>query len=307
MTALAPTIVAETPPVALSTPTPSAPRRRRKVPRPSRAVLHVITVLFMLVWFTPVLGLVVSSIRTQSAQASSGWWEAVLSPLFTGFNYQQAMGVISAGESLGTSLAISLPTTILTTTISVIGAFALTRMNFAGRTTISLILVAMLVIPPQVTLVPMLRFFSEVGLQGTVPSVWIYQVGFTVPFGIFLVRGFIASIPEELFEAAAIDGASVFQTFRSIVLPLSYPVLASLAIMQFLWSWNDLLIPLLFMGGSDLASPLTVQVAGLVQSNGEGEAMLMAATVVSILIPVAIIIGMQKFFIRGVLGGAVKG
>jgi alpha-glucoside transport system permease protein len=180
-------------------------------------------------------------------------------------------------------------------------------MNFVGRTVISLILVAMLVIPPQVTLVPMLKFFSAIGLQGTIPSVWIYQVGFTIPFGIFLIRGFIASIPEELFEAAAIDGASTFQTFRSIVAPLSLPVLASLAIMQFLWSWNDLLIPLLFLGGSDLEAPLTVQVAGLVQSNGEGEAVLMAATCVSILVPLIVLIALQRFFVRGVLGGAVKG
>ncbi|MCJ1675511.1 carbohydrate ABC transporter permease [Rathayibacter sp. VKM Ac-2929] len=301
--------VIETASTALAEPAPVVHRRRRlrRLLTPGRIVLHIVTIVFMLVWFTPVLGLFVSAVRTQADAASTGWWTAIVDPLFTGYNYQQAMGFISAGESLATSLAISLPTTVLTTVLSLIGAYSLTRMTFTGRTVISLLLVAMLVIPPQVTLVPMLKFFAAIGLQGTVPSVWIYQVGFTIPFGIFLIRGFIASIPEELFEAAAIDGASTFQTFRTIVTPLSLPVLASLAIMQFLWSWNDLLIPLLFLGGSDLEAPLTVQVAGLVQSNGEGEAVLMAATCLSILVPLIILIGMQRFFVRGVLGGAVKG
>ena len=136
---------------------------------------------------------------------------------------------------------------------------------------------------------------------------WIFQIGFTVPFGIFLVRGFIASIPGELFESAAIDGASMLRTFRSIVLPVSVPVLASLAIMQFLWSWNDLLIPLIFLGGSDVSAPITVQVAGLVQSNGSGESLLTAATFISILLPLVLLVSLQRYFVRGILGGAVKG
>ena len=233
-----------------------------------RVVLHLVIVLFMVVWFTPILALFITSIRTQSDIADSGWWTAFVEPLFTLYNYQQAMRVIGVGESLATSLAIAIPVTILTTLISALGAYALTRMRFRGRLTLSLILVAMLVVPPQVTLVPLLQFFNLTGLSGTVPAVWIFQIGFTVPFGVFLLRGFMAGIPEELFESASLDGAAPLRVFRSIVLPLSIPVMASLAIMQFLWSWNDLLIPLLFMGGSDLAAPITVQVAGLVQVTG---------------------------------------
>jgi len=132
-------------------------------------------------------------------------------------------------------------------------------------------------------------------------------VGFTLPFGIFLIRGFIASIPGELFESASIDGASQLRIFRSIVIPLALPVMASLAIMQFLWSWNDLLIPLIFLGGSDLASPITVQVAGLAQQTTQGQGPLMAATVLSVAIPLILVIALQRYFVRGVLGGAVKG
>ncbi len=273
----------------------------------ARPVIHLIVILFMIIWFTPVLGLFVSSVRTQTDTASSGWWKAIVDPLFTGYNYQQAVSVVGVGGSLGTSLAIAIPVTVLTTVISALGAYALTRLPFRGRTALSLVLVAMLVVPPQVTLVPMLRFFRVVGLSGSIPAVWIFQIGFTVPFGIFLVRGFIASIPGELFESAAIDGASMLRTFRSIVLPVSVPVLASLAIMQFLWSWNDLLIPLIFLGGSDVSAPITVQVAGLVQSNGSGESLLTAATFISILLPLVLLVSLQRYFVRGILGGAVKG
>ncbi|NUU05258.1 carbohydrate ABC transporter permease [Leifsonia sp. C5G2] len=282
------------------------PRRRFRLTW-TRPVLHLIVVVFMVVWFTPVLSLFVTSVRTQSDTAANGWWNAFVQPLFTGYNYQQAMSVIGVGGSLATSLAIAVPVTVLTTVLSALGAYALTRMRFAGRTILSLVLVAMLVIPPQVTLVPMLRFFNATGLQGTIPSVWIYQVGFTIPFGIFLLRGFMASIPQELFESAALDGAGALRVFRSVVLPLSIPVMASLAIMQFLWSWNDLLIPLIFLGGSDMSAPITVQVAGLVQSNGQGESLVMAATFVSILVPLVLVVSLQRYFVRGVLGGAVKG
>ena len=273
----------------------------------ARVVIHAIVIIFMVIWFTPILGLFISSVRPSTELSKGGWWLAFIQPLFTGLNYQQAMQVSHIDESLWTSLAVSIPTTVMTTLLSAIGAFAFTRMTFKGQIVLSLILVAVLVVPPQVTLVPMLRVFSALGMQGMVPTVWIYQVGFTVPFGIFLVRGFFASIPPDLFEAAEIDGASTLTTFVSVALPLAAPVLASLAIMSFLWSWNDLLIPLLFMGGGDLRPPLTVQVAGMVQTTGQGENLLMAATFVSVLLPLVILIALQRYFVRGVLGGAVKG
>jgi alpha-glucoside transport system permease protein len=282
-------------------------RRRAPGGRWGRVIVHIVVLALMVIWFIPVLGLFVSSVRTASDTASSGWWTAFIAPLFTGYNYQQAFAVTGVGQSMATSLAISIPVTVMTTLLSAIGAYALTTMSFRGRSVLSLLLVALLVVPPQVTLVPMLQFFNATGLSGTVPAVWIFQVGFHVPFGIFLVRGFIASIPGDVLEAAAIDGASALRIFRSIVLPLSLPVLASLAIMQFLWSWNDLLVPLLFLGGTDLAQPMTVQIAGLVQETGQGQSLLLASTVVSTLLPLIILIGLQRYFVRGILGGAVKG
>lgn len=272
-----------------------------------RWLVHIVVIVFMLGWFVPILALFVSSIRTQSDTATSGWWIAFVHPLITFYNYTLALNQIGVAGSLETSLAIAIPTTILTTVISVLGAYALTRMKFVGRTALSLILVAMLVTPPQITLVPLLRLYTWIGLAGTIPGIWIYQVGFTVPFGIFLIRGFTATIPTELFESAAIDGASQLRIFRSVVLPLSMPVMASLAIMQFLWSWNDLLIPLLFLGGSPLPQPITVQLAGLMAQNSQGDGPLMAATFISVAIPLLLVIGLQRYFVRGILGGAVKG
>lgn len=283
--------------------TPSGPKFRWSW----RWLVHLVVIVFMVSWFVPILALFVSSIRTQADTASTGWWVAFVRPLFTGYNYQLAMQQIGVAGSLGTSLAIAIPTTVLTTVISVIGAFALTRMKFWGRTALSLLLVAMLVTPPQITLVPLLRVYHVLGLSGTVPGIWLYQVGFTVPYGVFLIRGFIGNLPNELFESAAVDGASTLRTFRSIVLPLTLPIMASLAIMQFLWSWNDLLIPLIFLGGSNLPAPITVQLASVAGSTSQGQGPLMAATFLSVVIPLLLVVGLQRYFVRGVLGGAVKG
>ena len=152
----------------------------------TRVIIHVIVVAFMIIWFTPILGLFVSSIRPPAEINSSGWWMVFIRPLLTGYNYQQAIQLSHVTDSILTSIAVAVPTTIVTTLLSAAGAFAFTRMAFRGQIVLSLILVALLVVPPQVTLVPILRVYAATGLQGTVPAVWLYQVGFTIPFGIFL-------------------------------------------------------------------------------------------------------------------------
>lgn len=273
----------------------------------ARTTIHIVIVVLMVIWFTPILALFVSSVRTQADMSATGWWHVFIAPLLTGYNFQKALDLVGVAGGAATSLGIAIPATILTTLLSAIGAFALTRMRFAGRTALSLILVAVMIIPPQLTIVPLLRLFVLTGLNGTIPAVWAYEIGFTVPFGIFLVRGFIATMPEELFESAAVDGASALRTFRSIVLPLCAPILASLAILQFLWTWNDLLIPLIFLGGSQLPAPITVQAANVATSNGQDITVLMAATFLSIVLPLIVLISLQKYFVRGILGGAVKG
>lgn len=285
----------------------TSPTPRKTAGRLARFGVHAVVVTMIVVWFVPIVGLFVSSWRPQGEAASSGWWVVLFKPIFTAQNYQMAFEQLNTASSLVASLAIAVPTTVLVVFFSVLGAYALVRMNFVGRTALSLFLVALLVTPPQITLVPLLRLYYLTGLSGTLPGMWLYQTGSTVPFGIFLLRGFIASIPEELFESARLDGASELRTFRSIVLPLARPIMASLGILAFLWSWNDLLIPLLFMGGSPLAPPITVNLAGVAAQTAQGRGPLMAATFLSVVIPLILIISMQRHFVRGILGGAVKG
>jgi len=272
-----------------------------------RVLAHVIVVAFIIVWFVPILALLVSSLRPQGDTAASGWWTVLTAPTFTGQNYILALSQMRMAGSLGTSLAIAIPSTVITVLLSMIGAYALVRLNFVGKTVLSLLLVALLITPAQITLVPLLKLYTSIGLFGTIPGIWLYQVGFTLPFGVFLLRGFLSSIPEEIYESATLDGASELRAFISIVLPLSRPIMASLGIMVFLWSWNDLLIPLLFMGGSSMSPPITVNLAGLVGQTTQGQGPLMAATFLSVAVPIILIVSLQRYFVRGILGGAVKG
>ena len=271
------------------------------------AVAHCAVLLLCVVWFTPILALLVTSFRTDGDASTSGWWTAFLTPRFILDNYVDAIRITGVGRSLVNSLAIALPTTLGTVIVSAVGAYSLAKMSFRGRILIFLALVGLQVLPPQVVLVPMLRLSNMLGLTGTFVPVWIFEMGLTVPFGVFLLRGFFAGIPSELSESARIDGASELRIFLQIILPLAGSVLASLAILQFLIAWNHLLTPLIFLGGSSSLAPLTVQVAGLVQTEGGGLSLLTAATFISILVPLIVIVTLQKYFVRGVLGGAVKG
>jgi alpha-glucoside transport system permease protein len=280
---------------------------RRRPPRVSRGVLHALLIAFCVAWVVPLVGLVVYAFRTSRDSATSGWWTAFADPLFTALNFRDALTSGGLGKALVNSTVITLPTTLITVIVCAIGAYALARMNFRGRVPLLLAAVALLVVPPQLTLVPLLRIFNQIGLTGEIPGIWIYQVGFVVPFGIYLLYGFFRAFPAELLEAASLDGASVTRTFLQVVLPTSVPILVSLAIMQFMWSWNDLLIPLLFLGGSPSTAPSTVQVASLVQATGGGLNIVSAGALLSMIVPVIVVLLLQRYFIKGILGGAVKG
>jgi len=282
------------------------PRKKAGI-RPARILLHVVLISVTIAWLIPLVGLVIYSFRTSNDSALTGWWTAITNPRFTAMNFVDAFDSAGLGQGLVNSLVITVPTTVLTVFVSAIGAYALARMEFRGRVLILSITVALLVVPPQLTLVPLLRVFNVLGLTGEVHGIWIYQVGFVVPFGVYLLYSFFRSFPAEILEAAQLDGASTVATFVRIVLPTSFPILVSLAIMQFMWSWNDLLIPLLFLGGSSPYAPSVVEIAGLVQSTGGGLNIVSAGALLSMVIPVAVAIGLQRYFIRGLLGGAVKG
>jgi alpha-glucoside transport system permease protein len=169
------------------------------------------------------------------------------------------------------------------------------------------IVVGLLVVPLQVSLIPILTLFADAGIAGTFLAVWMAHTGFGLPFAIFLLRNYMGGLPREVFESAAIDGAGPATSFFRLALPMSVPVLASLAIFQFLWVWNDLLVALVFIGPVPANQPLTVVVANLVNSQGGQWHLLTAAAFIVMIVPLIVFFSLQRYFVRGITGGAVKG
>jgi alpha-glucoside transport system permease protein len=295
-------------PAVLSTHTTTAGRRRRGARvRLTRILLHAVILAITLVWFTPVLQMIAMSLRTTPDSASSGWWTIFAQPLITLDNFVVAADALRLDTTLLATLTFALPAAVLTVLLSAYGGYALSRWRFRGNLLIYGILVGLLAIPPQLSFSPLIQLFSAVGLSGTPAAVWIFQVAYTLPFGVFLVRGYMYTIPIELFEAAAVDGASELRIFLRIVLPLSAPILVSLAILQFMWAWNDLLTPLIFVGVSSDSTPITVQLSGLaaqIASNGTNTTA--AGALISVLPPLVILLALQRYFVAGITGGALK-
>jgi len=277
--------------------------RRARAPRLGPGVPHLVLLLVGLVWATPLVSLVVGALRTDPDSRSSGWWTVIAHPLLTSDNFGRAFAAMGGARTALNSLAVAVPTTVLTVALSATGAYVLARSNFRGRSLINAALVALMVVPPQVTLVPMLTLCNNLGLTGTALGVWLYQVGCTLPFGIFLVRGFMAEYPVEVIEAALVDGAGDLRIFLRLILPAAAPILASLAILQFVWSWNDLLIPLLLLGGAADWSTITVEVTGLMQTTGQGTNLLSAGALIAAVVPLILIVGLQRYFVRGLTAG----
>ncbi len=274
----------------------------------SNSSVTILVVLIALLWSIPTFGLFISSFRPPALIASTGWWTGLVPPWhFTIENYQAVIQAQGLGRAFLNSLIISIPATLLPIAVGSFAAYAFAWMKFPGRDFLFLVIVAMLVIPNQIALVPIFSLFTSIGLTGQYASVWIVHLAFGLPFAIFLLRNFFAALPKDLIESAHIDGASSWRTFWNIILPLSVPVLASLAIFQFMWVWNDLLIALIFLGGAVDKAPLTLSVANLVGSYGEQYQLLTAAAFISMALPLVVFFSLQRYFIRGLLAGSVKG
>lgn len=211
------------------------------------------------------------------------------------------------GQSFLNSVIITVPAVVLTILIAGLAAYAFSWMEFPGRDWLFLLVVGLLVVPLQMTLIPVLRLFTATGLTGSFPALWLAHTAYGFPFAVFLLRNFFASLPRELFEAAFLEGASHLTAFRRIVIPISVPALAALGIFQFLWVWNDLLVALVFVGGSRSVAPMTVTISNLVGSFGNEWHLLTSAAVISRLLPLMIFFALQRYFVQGILAGAVKG
>src|SRR2546426_4049856 len=274
----------------------------------SNSSVTILVVLIAVLWSIPTFGLFISSFRPPALIASTGWWTGLVPPWnFTIQNYQAVIQGQGFGQAFLNSLIIAIPGTLLPIAVGSFAAYAFAWMKFPGRDFFFLLIVAMLVIPNQIALAPILGIFTSIGLTGQYASVWIVHTAFGLPFAIFLLRNFFAALPKDLIESAHIDGASSFRTFWNLIIPLSVPALASLAIFQFMWVWNDLLIALIFLGGSVDKAPLTLAVANLVGSYGENYQLLTAAAFISMALPLVVFFALQRYFIRGILAGSVKG
>ncbi|HEX6140299.1 MAG TPA: carbohydrate ABC transporter permease [Candidatus Limnocylindria bacterium] len=273
-----------------------------------RAGLHTVLILVCIIWLLPTVALFVSSLRPANEVLTNGWWNAFQLPFeFTLKNYQDVLGKNNMGTSFLNSLFITIPATVIPILVAAFAAYAFAWMEFPGRNLLFILVVGLLVIPLQSALIPVLQFSTSLGITGSFPAVWLAHTGFGLPFAIFLLRNFFGALPREMFESAYLDGASPTTAFFRLVLPLSVPAIASLVIFQFMFVWNDLLVALILVGGTADVAPMTVTIANLVNSLGQGYHLLTAAAFISMALPLVVFFGLQRYFVRGILGGSVKG
>ena len=285
-----------------------APGRRG---RGRRIPLHLVVIFLMVVWLIPTIGLLVNSFRPPDAVTSSGWWTAIFSPSqFTLDNYAHVLAQSNMSAGFVNSLFISIPATVIPIMVAAFAAYAFAWMKFPGRDILFVVVVGLLVVPLQSTFIPILQLYGPKGLNiaGSFLAVWLAHTGYGLPFAIYLLRNFMGELPREVFESAAIDGASPVTAFFRLALPMTVPAIAALAIFQFLFTWNDLLVALVYIGAQNPDNvPLTIVVSNLVSSLGGGWQYLAAAAFVTMALPLAVFLALQRYFVRGIVGGAVKG
>jgi alpha-glucoside transport system permease protein len=253
-------------------------------------IVSIALFLVVALWTIPTVGLLVSSIRPEEDIASTGWWTVIESG--------------DMGDAFINSLTVTIPATIIPIGIAAFAAYAFAWMEFPGRRILLAVVIGLLVVPLQMSLIPLLRIYVTLGINNSFAGIWLAHTGFGLPLAIFLLRNYIAGLPRELIESAAIDGASHFTIFVRLVIPLSVPVLASFAIFQFLWVWNDLLVALVFLGGKPV---VTSALSALVSSRGNDWHLLTAGAFVSMILPLTVFFSLQRYFVRGLLAGSIKG
>ncbi|MFE7775088.1 carbohydrate ABC transporter permease [Streptomyces sp. NPDC057445] len=284
-------------------------RRRRSGSRLGRwlgnTVVQAFLVVIGLVWITPLAGLLLSSLRSAQDNASSGWWTTLAGPGQLSFdNYSALLANAGMTRAFWNTVLISVPATALVIVIAALAGYAFAWLEFPGRDWLFLLVVALLVVPVQVGLLPVAKLFGQLGLFGTIPGVVLFHVAYGLPFAIFLLRNYFADIPREMLEAARMDGGSEWRIFTRLVLPVGRPAIASLAIFQFLWVWNDMLVALLFADSS--SQPLTVELQSQVRQFGSNIDVLAPGAFLSLIVPVVVFFAFQRHFVQGVMAGSVK-
>jgi len=268
-----------------------------------KTVVQVVLIVIALFWLVPSIGLFLSSLRSASDSGTSGWWTVFTAPAqLTLDNYANLLTNPTILGSIGNTILITVPTTLLVVIIGSLAGHALAWVQFPGRDWLFIAIVVLLAVPLQVALIPLAQLFGALGIFGSVIGVILYHVAFGLPFAIFLMRNFFSQVPAELLEAARLDGASEFRIFRQVVLPLGLPAIASLAIFQFLWTWNDLLVALIFTNSR--SQPLTVAIQSQLRQFGANIDVLSAGAFLSMIVPLIVFFAFQRYFVQALLAGS---
>jgi alpha-glucoside transport system permease protein len=271
----------------------------------AKTPVHLALVAVAFVWLVPTIGLAITSVRIPTDITGSSWWSSLLEWRYTINNYETVLSRGNMDTSFVNSLVITIPSTLLPLAIAALAAYAFSWIRFPFRDTIFLLIVALMVVPIQMALVPLLRLFRDLGVANNFGGIWLAHTAFGLPLGIFLLRNFFITLPRDLIEAARVDGASNLKIFLRVVLPLSVPALASFAIFQFLWVWNDLLMALVFVQNSDLW-PMTIRINQLQSQFGIEWHLLSAGAFLLMAVPLVVFFALQRYFVQGLLAGSVK-
>jgi alpha-glucoside transport system permease protein len=275
----------------------------------------IVAILIAILWTVPTIGLFLTSFRPESDVISSGWWTIFTDPSFTLDNYDQVLTGTDTDFAtyFVNSIVITLPSVLIPVCIATMAAYAFAWMRFPGRDFLFVAVFALQIVPIQVTMIPLQSLYVDFGLAGAEApgggfyTIWLSHSIFALPLAIYLLHNFMSQIPGELIESARVDGAGHVQIFSRIMLPLMAPAIAAFGIFQFLWVWNDLLVALVFSGGSLEVSPLTVRLAELSGTRGQDWYLLSAGAFVALIVPLIVFLSLQRFFVRGLLAGSVKG
>jgi len=285
--------------------------------------VRITIAVVVLLWLIPTMGVLVTSFRPEALTDRTGWWTAFAhlfdSGAWTLENYRTALDSQGFESALLNSLAVAIPATVIPITVSAFAAYAFSWMRFPGRDWLFVVVVGLMVVPLQMALIPILRLYTEgatiggwqiipdLKLNGTFLGVWLAHTGFGLPLATYLLRNYIGALPSSIIESAKIDGADHFTIFRRLVVPLSVPALAAFAIFQFLWVWNDLLVAYVFLGGTRQTRVVTIALSNLIGSHGENWHLLTSAAFVTMALPLIVFFSLQRYFVRGLTAGSVKG